>query len=271
MPDKQDFLSVPAADALRVTSRNDSHQSQYEQQKRKKNQQQSSEDLTETTTPIENLETTDLTEYGSIVLNKRNTELKLFVHLKNDSQTTDETLKHELEANALLLHSKIAEYDKVLQEYDLKTKPSPDATQSTSIDSTILNISKLFDLYQVFLECVRNEHSILNIDDIDFLDDIIRQKDDILNQIDDTRKEVNFALFTSLPDHNEKRIQAELLLSDIHNIVSEIFKQEDENRVELQAVREKMKLEIARQDRGAKAISQFASPAVKSHFIDTKK
>jgi len=269
MPDKQDFLTVPAADALRVTSRNDSHQSQYEQQKRKKNQQQTPDDLTEHTPPIENLEATDLTEYGSLVLNKRNTELKLFVQVKNDSQTTDEELKRELEANTLLLHSKIAEYDKELQEYDLKTKPHQQATHS--IELSLENISKLYALYQVFLECVRNEHSILNIDDIDFLDDIIRQKDDILNQIDQTRKEINFSLFTSLPEQNEKRIQAEQLLTDIHNIVSEIFKQEDENRVELQAVREKMKLEIARQDRGAKAISQFASPAVKSHFIDTKK
>jgi len=271
MPDKQDFLSIPAADALRVTSRNDSHQSQYEQQKRKKNQQQTPQDSEETNTTIENLETTDLTEYGSIVLNKRNTELKLFVQVKNDNQTTDENLKRELEANALLLHSKIAEYDKELQEYDLKTKPNPDDIQNTSIDDTLLNIAKLYNMYQVFFECVRNEHSILNIDDIDFLDDIIRQKDDILNQIDHTRKEVNFSLFNTIPENNEKRIQADLLLSDIHNIVSEIFKQEDENRVELQAVREKMKLEIARQDRGAKAISQFASPAVKSHFIDTKK
>jgi hypothetical protein len=52
--------------------------------------------------------------------------------------------------------------------------------------------------------------------------------------------------------------------------VNEIIRQEDENRVELQAVKEKMKLEIKRQDRGAKTISQFSQNVPKSHFIDKK-
>jgi len=271
MPDRDDFIRIPGADALRVSSKSDNHQTPFEQKRKSKRDSQQSEYDGEIQPDITELDTTELAEYGSIVLNKRNTELKLFVHIKNDSQTTDEALKNELQANSLILQSRIAEYDKELQEYDLKNKANTPQSTDTDLDTTIDNVAKLYSLYQIYLECVKNERNILNIDDIDFLDDIIRQKDDILNQIDDCRKEINFSLFTSISPKNQKKIQVEQLLSDIHSIIGDIFRQEDENRVELQAVKEKMRLEIARQDRGAKAISQFAQPSVRSRFIDTKK
>jgi len=274
MPDRDTLSRIPGTAALPVTSKNDSPQNQYQQQKKKRqNQEKPDETSTDIQPQIEDLDTNDLTDYSSIILNKRNTELKLFVHVKNDSQSTDENLKNELQANSLLLQSKIAEYDRELAEYDLTSRRDTIygvRPQDNILDETVDNITKLYSLYQIYFECVKNEKSILNIDDIDFLDDIIRQKDDILNQIDTVRKEINFALFTPLPEKDENKIKVNLLLSDIHNIIGDIFRQEDENRVELQAVKEKMKLEIARQDRGAKAISQFATPNVKSHFIDKK-
>ena len=138
-------------------------------------------------------------------------------------------------------------------------------------DTTIHNMNKLFELYKIFLLCVQDEKKILNIDDIDFLDDIIRQKDLILNQIDETRKLIDFNIFKDIDNNSEKKIKANVILSDIHRVMNEIITLEDENRVELQSLKEKMKLDIIRQDKGAKVVSQFEQTIVKSHFIDTKK
>jgi len=109
------------------------------------------------------------------------------------------------------------------------------------------------------------------VDDIDFLEEIIKQKEEVLEKITSARNAVVFDYFKKLHPEDKNKIKANEILSDIHIVIDEIIRQEDENSVELQNISEKMKLDIARQDRGAKAVSQYAQSTTKSHFIDTKK
>ena len=270
MNDKSDFIPISTVEGLKVTSREDSSQNQYNQQNRKKHNRQNDE--REIHRDIELLSPDELMEYGSIILNKRNTELKLFNNLKaKHSAETDVDLKHEIEANLFLLEKKIAMYDSVLQRLELKRNELPIEEHNPDLDIILSYISNLLEHYKTFLAAVKDENKILNAEDIDFLENVIKQKDEILDRIDNTRKHINFDVFNKLSPKNKKKIKADKILSDIHNIVSEIISQEDENRVELLALSEQMKLEIKRQDRGVKAISQFTPAVTKSHFIDTKK
>ena len=269
MAEKSDFIPISTIQGLKVTSREDSTQNHFEQQHGKKKHNQADKEFQR---DIEQLGPDELMEYGSIILNKLNTELKLFTKMKErHSAETNEVLRLELEANLLLLEKKIDMYNKELQKLELKKNEILPDVKHPDLDLIIKNMTTLYETYKTFLTCVREEHKIINMDDIDFLDNIIKEKDEILDSIDNARRLINFDVFKNIPPKNKKKIKADQILSDIHNIVSEIIKQEDENRVELQALMEKMKLEIKRQDRGAKAISQFAPTVTKSHFIDTKK
>jgi hypothetical protein len=215
---------------------------------------------------------TELVEFGSIILHKRNTEMKLFIKIKNKPTAgSDDSIHEDLTPEIILLQTRIAEYDRDLGEIDLKPTTTENENITRDIALTIEKLEQLRQLYQTFLVSVHDEKKVLNIDDIDFLDDIIRQKDDILNQIDDTRKDIDFDSFKKISRNDENISKANEILSDIHSIIDEIIRVEDENRVELQSLSEKMKLDIKIQDRGAKAISQYSQSNVKSHFIDTKK
>jgi len=269
MSGKSDFIPISTVEGLKVASREDSTQNHFDQQHHRKKQ---NHDDKEFQRDIEQLDPDEIMEYGSLILNKLNTELKLFNKIKEKhSVETNEELKLELEANLLLLEKKIDMYNKELKLLELKKNEPIPETKHPDLDLILKNMTTLLNEYKTFLTCVREEKKIINMDNIDFLDSIIKEKDEILDNIDNTRRLINFDVFKKIPPKNKKKIKADQILSDIHNIVSEIIRQEDENRVELHAIMEKMKLEIKRQDRGAKAISQFAPTITKSHFIDTKK
>ena len=287
--DKNDFIRISPTNSMTVTSRQDSAKQEYDQKKKK---QEKKEKEIFNKVDVDNLEIIELLEFGRLILNKRNTELKLFMKLRQesgveslksdedeiaspsthhaDSRSEQETA-HRNDKDTLLLQVKIAEYDKELQEIALKSKAAVNGEVEFDVEREIMNLQKLCELYCIFFECVKEENRVLNIDDIDFLDDIIKQKEDVLTQITDVRNDINFDSFKNISPEDENKIKANEILSDIHNVIDKIIRQEDENSVELQNIREKMKLDIAKQDKGAKVISQYSQSTTKSHFIDTKK
>lgn len=271
MADKSDFFKVAPVHLLKVSSKHDNHQNPNEQQKKKK--KESKYHAVESIKGVEELNTSELVEFGRIILSKRNVELKLFLRMKNHKELmkSDSFIQSTIQTEIVLLQAKLAEFDKDLQELDLKLYDSGNLSHDVDLDYALSLLEQLFNLYHLFFDCVKEEVRLLNIEDIDFLDTIIKQKEDILNDIVVCQKKINFDFLKKISPENEKKIKANQILSDIHNVINEIIKQEDENSVELHSLMEKMKLDIARQDRGAKAISQYAQTSLKSHFIDTKK
>ena len=275
MNDKNDFMRVPASSTLRIASRQDNRQNQTDLQDKEKKKKPESELISEN--EIEDLDTNEIVKFGNIVFKKRNTELKLFIHLRKSPELRTRQYKiysHSIKNNEKkeinILQAKIAEYEKDLLEIKLKPSKKQDIETNMDIDETIENLTKLLILYNSYFKCVQREIIVLKSDIIEDFEDIINEKDDILDQIDFTLLNTNFEPYkNNLPD-NENKIKATKILSDIHNVINEIMKQEDENRVELQNIKDGLKLEIAKQERGAKAISKYGQANVKSHFIDKK-
>ena len=256
MTDKNDFIPVSVTNTIRVTTRDESPQNQGEQKKKKQEDKKNIE--LQNKKSLEQLETTKLIEFGRIVLNKRNAELKLFTHQKSPEANND------LE----LLQLKIAGYEKDIQELSLKQPP---AISDIDLETQIINLEKLFDLYTSLHKVVKEERKILNIDDIDFLEGIIIQKDEILNNCDIIRNQIDFTIFKELPEKNENKIKYEKVLGEIRNLINDIIKYEDENSIELQNVREKMKIMITKQAKSTKTISQYSQNPPQAHFIDKKR
>ena len=273
MAERNDYLKVAPADMLKITPKQDSHQHPSDENN-KKNKTQHEQEANEAKSEshiLKEYQPTELIELGRLIMKKRNTELKLFLRLKSkDKLDHAKEFSHKtLESDIVLLQQKIAEYSLNVLELDIKNNTGN--VDITDIDEEINNLEQLKITYQLFFDFVKEEQKILNIDDIDFLEDIIRQKDNVLQQIIDIQKRLNLGIFKNIFPENEKKIKANRILSDIHNVMNEIIRQEDENSVELQNLREKMKFDIARQDKGARAISQYGQSSLKSHFIDTKK
>ena len=260
MTDKNDFMKVAPPGMLTVTSRQDSSQNQYDQKKKKKDAKKQTDDAHEE--ELEEFEIDELVEFGMTTFKKRNTEKKLFLKMKDQNNLT--------QASSLC-------HEKPTESEDSETVD--DDPQSTE------NLSKLHVAYKSYLKIVKEESKIINIDDIDHFDDIIHQKDVILDHIDIIIKSIDFDIFKKdlIPasqaswieqkfffKKNEKNIKADEILSDIHKVINEIVRLEDENSVELQNLKERMKLDMAKQERGAKAISQYGQPNTRSHFIDKK-
>ena len=285
MVTKDDFLRAIPTGMLRVASRNDSHQSQYDQKKKKKEPkiQESSEENQET----EELDFRELIEFGRIVFHKRNTELKLFSKLRNlnllneikaaelkkqdnnsnvQNETPDSTIPHETS----ILKIKIAGFNKDLQEIKLKTKEQTHTPQEHEDKIVLQNLSKLLELYSSFLISVKKENTIINIDDIDHFEVFIKEKDDILDQIEAVQREIDFEAFKDYPPDDENKIMANQILADIHDTINKIILQENQNNIELQNLKDKIKLDISKQDKGAKAVSQYGKSSIQSHFIDKK-
>ncbi|MCL1826752.1 MAG: hypothetical protein FWG20_01810 [Candidatus Cloacimonetes bacterium] len=260
MAEKNDYIPVSASNTLRVAARNDSNQNQHDTPKKKQEEKHTNIEVPEKAT--EELEPTELIEFGRLLLQKRNAELKLFSLQKNTEDISENT-----STEIIGLQVKIASLEKDIQELHLTN-----TTRSTSdnIDEQIKSLEKLHQLNIALLDCVKEERTILNIDDIDFLETIIRQKDDILNQCDMVRNEINFRLFDDLLDTDPKKIKYRQMVTDLRSLINEIIEYEDENAIELHNVREKMKLILTKQDIGAKTISQYTQSTNKSHFIDKK-
>jgi hypothetical protein len=273
MADRNDYLKVESANMLKVSPKQDSHQNPFEEneKKKKKHTEQEQLEVIKNQHQIKEYDPTELIELGRLILNKRNFELKLFLRLKGKEKliTSKDFVHKTLETDIILLQQKIAEYDINISELDLKVKV--DNSKQQDIEEELSKLGKLKTYYQLFFDFVKEEKNILNIDNIDFLDEIIQQKDIVLKQIIEIQKTINFEIFKEILPENEKKIKANQILSDIHYMMNEIIRQEDENSVELHSLMEKMKLDIARQDKGAKAISQYGQSSLKSHFIDTKK
>ena len=288
---KNDFIRIAPTNSLAVTSRQDSSKHEYEQKKKRDSKKKDSEDNEKK--QFEEFETLELIEYGKVIFGKRNKELKMFmkIYQEADVKSQQPGVGSQDEYNINDLSPTPPECEAIaIETVDRSdTQPPPTIFESGYDDSLapttpendseiefeyaqeVIDLSRLLDLYTVFFGLVKDENKILNIDDIDFLEKIVEQKDDILNQITAARDAISFDIFKNLPPEDKNKIKANQILSEIHNVIDEIIKQEDENSVEFQNIREKMKLDIAKQDRGAKAVSQYAQSTTKSHFIDTKK
>jgi len=262
--EKNDFIRISATNSMTVTSRQESSKHEYDQ-KKKKGQKRGFDDKEESI--IEEFEIFELIEYGKILFTKRNKELRLFMKMYQESEEFGMRSSECGDDNNVVTGLAPDADDLDVASY----VPTDDEEKVEEFDPMVLNLSKLLEHYNTFFALVKDENRILNIDDIDFLEDIIKQKEDTLNLITSARDAVVFDYFKDLSPEDKNKIKANEILSDIHIVIDEIIRQEDENSVELQNIREKMKLDIAKQDRGAKAVLQYAQSTTKSHFIDTKK
>jgi hypothetical protein len=252
--EKSDFIRISATNSMTVTSRQESAKHEYDQ-KKKKEKRKSSDDKEKQNQ--EEFETVELIEYGRLLFAKRNKELKLFMKgYQEAGDRRQETV--EIETGDL-------------ETGDLETGDIETGDAEAEYTSEVYKLQTLHEHYNTFYALVKDENKIININDIDFLEKIIEQKDEILSQITAIRELISFDYFNDLLPEDKNKIKANEILTDIHIVIDKIIRQEDENSVELQNIREKMKLDIAKQDRGAKAISQYAQTTTKSHFIDTKK
>jgi len=265
MADRNDYIPVSASNTLRVASRNDKNNNQHDQ---KKNKQDDKKDIElKTKKGFEKLEPTELIEFGRILLHKRNTELKLFALHKNYDVENHSDLENNTNQNIALLKLKIASYEKDIQEMNM-IQIHPQVNDDIQDQFNLLE--KIYELYKALQECVKEERKILNIDEIDFLDVIIKQKDTILNKCDELRNQINFQLFTNLSEQNPIKLKYDSLMENIRNLVNVIIEFEDENSTELHNLKEKMKLILSKQDLGVRTVTQYTQTAPKSHFIDKK-
>jgi|GEM_PF-1978151 len=273
MVEKNDFMKVASPGMLSVTSRQDSSQNQYDQQKKNKKKNKKEDDSGDNEfEDFDDFEIDELIEFGGKVSKKRNKDLKTFMNTINSSSHFFDA---SLDPTALSIE-------------DVDSQLVDDSSDSVEL------LTKLHVLYSSFFKIVLDESKIINMNEIDGFDILIRKKDIILDQIDKILKIINFndfkkeispappappALgFLTIPlfgnknilPQNKEKTKADEILSEIHKVVNEIMKQENKNSVELQSLKEKMKLDIAKQERGAKAVSQYGQPNVKSHFIDKK-
>ena len=249
MTEKSDFIRIASPGMLSVASRKESSQNQYDQQKKKKENKKQIEINPEA--EMEEFDIEELVEFGRIVSKKRNQDMRI--------------TKQELQGNAE-------------EEMSIGTDDGTEETERTSALDTETErtsafpteLSPLLDLYQKYYLCVCEESKIITTDDIDAFDDIIKQKDFILDQIDIVLKTINFDEYKNNSPKDENKTKANEILSEIHFVINKIMRQEDENSVELQSLKERMKLDIIKQERGAKAVSQYGQSLARSHFIDKK-
>ena len=257
MSDSNESIRFPTGD-IRVTPRQDTPQNQQENKKKKEKKHQQIDNLV-----IEDLDINELIEFGRLVFKKRNMEMKLFLKLKNKNilnviEVNDDKLEPSSEIEQPETTSAYASIS-----YFLK----PNLKQE---QETIDNLSKLNILYKTFYGLVVEESRIINEDQIDDFEFIINKKDEILNKIEETIQKTNFKMFNEYHDFDKKKIKANEIIDEIHSTIKDIIKQEDKNSVELQSLREKMKLDISKQELGVKAVSQYSQAHLKSHFIDKK-
>ena len=151
----------------------------------------------------------------------------------------------------------------------LKLHDTNDSNQKHELE-TLDNLANILLLYNNYFHLVQDENKIINDESIDHLDNIIKKKDDVLSLLENALGNTKFDTFKQFPDNHKNKIKANQVLADIHNIIKEIIKQEDKNSVELHGLKEKMKISLAKQEKGIKAISSYSQVNLKSHFIDKK-
>jgi hypothetical protein len=250
MTDK-DFVKI-STDSIRVLSSNDNNKNKFDEEKKNKKNQEKKELENNFEQNLDELNTSEFIEFSNNSLSRTNSDEHTFVEIKN------------------------SQLDRVGNKNKIDLLPIDELVENVEVfnineEQTIVNLNKLYELYKIYLLCLKDENKILNIDDIDFLDEIIRQKDIVLTKIENTSKDIDFKAINEYLKNNIKIIKVEDIINDIKSVVNEIITIEDENRVELQSLCEKMKFDISRQEKSAKVLFQFEQSTEKSHFIDTKK
>jgi len=262
MAGKNDYLPIAPSNTLRVTTSGDGHHN-HQDGKNKKKSEPKLDDQTIITNEDE-LESIELIELGRILLKKRNTEMKLFQNLQLNKENTqpDEQVIN-------ILQVKIAQYERDLQE--LKQNKTIENTEiNLTMEDQILYLEKLYSTYLVYNECIIEAKRIININDIEFLDNIIRQKESILNQIDDIRNSIDLSFIKNYSVSKEKKLKADQLLADIHLLINKIIDEDNQNSIQMKKILDKVKISLANIDIEKKTISKYGQKNIKSHFIDKK-
>ncbi len=274
MAEKSDYMKVASAQMLRISPKQERQKQEYEQNNKKKrfNDQDLNEDELSLyfDDHLNHLNEHQLIELGRLILNKRNTEMKLYIRIiKKKHQGSDDEFYKLLDTDILLIKSKLAEIEKNISDFDFYAQ---DQSQSIQEENEILeSLGHLKKLYNQFLHSAINEQNILLEKELDDLDVILLEKEEILKNIELYQKSINYNIFKNYPPDYPNKAKANEILSDIHNVMNEIVKIEDENSVELQTSMNELKQEIQSRSKETQAISKYSSGNIKSHFIDTTK
>ncbi len=268
MAEKSDYMKVASAQLLRISSKKENTKdgSDLNENHSKKQNQKSNENSQKSGHNINELNTVQLIELGRLILDKRNAELRLYLSLKKkkNNSTTDEP-----ETEISITINKIAEIAKNISDVDLL--PVEHDIKNEEENEVLEKIISLKVLYHDFLKFAESEReSIINEDDNE-LELILSLKNEVLTQIEYLQKTINVNYFSSFPPDYPKKVKADAILTDIHNVMNMIVKIEDENSVNLQSVMESIKTRLNEQEINSKAISKYAFGNLKSHFIDTTK
>lgn len=274
MAEKSDFMKVASAQMLRVSPKQERQKQEYEQNRKKKRFPGQENDELEGNLfqdgSLSQLDEQQLIELGSLILNKRNTELKLFlrVNKRNEHKSGDEFYKL-LDTDILLIKSKLAEIDKNISDFDFMAHDQKVNQQEE--DEVLHDLDLLRKKYKSFLAAAHDEQKILLSKNPEDLEVILLEKEELLHQIETHQKTINYNIFKKYPPDYPKKAKANEILSDIHNVMNEIVRIEDENSVELQTSMNELKQEIQSRSKETKAISRYSSGNIRSHFIDTTK
>lgn len=271
MADKNDYMKVASAQMLRINSKQEKpKQAFYFQSKHKQGLENGTDEfeMPEYQANLNYLDPHQLIELGRLLLNKRNTELKLFLRIKKRNNEDSKEFYNLLDTDILLIRGKLAEIEKKLSDFDFM---HDDPVNLDEEDEVLEKMQSLHQLYSTFLESAKKENDILLNNEVDKLDTILNEKEEALVQIELNQKNINYDIFKNYSQDYSKKIKANEILVDIHNVMDEIVKIEDQNSVGLKNAMDEMKAKILTQNKNTQAISKYASGNVKSHFINTTK
>ena len=213
-------------------------------------------------------------ELGFLILKKRNLELFLFTKLMQTRKNNDGTIESSFEDSTQvqqeihLIQMKMFELEKEITELQSRVFTVKEYSDEDDVFSKLLILVKE---YQDYLDQSIKENYVLLEQGGEEISQILEVKEKILHNIEKYQRQVPFEYFKDYSPEHPKKIKADEILSELHNIVSEIVKIEDQNSVELQNQKESLKSEMKKQNKGVQAISKYVKGDLKSHFINTTK
>lgn len=191
---------------------------------------------------------------GIKVLEKRNSEL---------SALSDMIRNENYDEN--LIQRKILKSDRDLYEI---SSNSPLSSNEKDLEKDDLENLQQLDRYYKRYEKLTNEQKETIIkEDFDRLNKLFSEKNTILAKIQALQNTINYK---KIALSEEKKIKANVILSDIHNRMNGVIQIEDENNSRLCSLKNEMKVALGKIHKGSQMIAKYGNKHISSHFIDKK-
>lgn len=200
---------------------------------------------------------------GSLILEKRNTELAFFLELNKEN--AEPTELNRLKKQITGIENEIGNLE--LQPTNSSENGVKMKEQLTPLDY----LEKLKATYWDYAFFTEKESEAIVENDYATLQNLMTEKKAILEKIQETQQKINFRYLIDLPENAEEKVKANEILSDIHTKMDRIVKKEDENNAELNAQKDEIKKELGNLSAESKLINRYSQAGNKPRFIDTTK